>query len=277
MDVDLEPLLTNAVQELFRNRIALLRNNLKGRLDPARQCLHVVCHDHAGPKPIGPEPDERDSPHRPSFHRQSHQGFNDALHCPVDRPGGKGQFFPSAKVQLLDASAPRRRQKVSKDVVRVSPRALAGSCTARLAGARIALQPQVFNDFSGIEGDPLQGTGDLNAIHCVIKAVGGKFCTKTSGRSPVANVVFAKFEIAGVLGKIFRQGELGEFRRTEVVVHEGLTHNPRHSPCSTPKRSSTCVLQDRSSQASRSQNNLITTPRYSSSAHVPIKHLPNNR
>src|SRR5438128_12437365 len=113
VDVDLEPAISDLLEEALGDGVSFLRYDLEGGLDPRRiiqihplraeipasQLFDIVGHDCAACRTIRPRPDHRYSVNPWCLHRQRQPPLEDPLPCSIDRPVRYGNVLPVARAR----------------------------------------------------------------------------------------------------------------------------------------------------------------------------------
>src|SRR5438445_8362581 len=166
VDVDLEPAISDLLEEALGDWVAFLRHDLEGGLDPRRiiQIHHVraeipagplfdiVGHDGAACRAIRPKPDERYSVNPLCLHRQGQQPLEDPLHCSIDWPVRKGNLLPIAQARSLKVLPDCNRQERPQPIIEVLDHwTVTEPSPASISIVSVALMTEVLDDFVRVE------------------------------------------------------------------------------------------------------------------------------
>src|ERR1700722_3216499 len=109
-------------------------------------------HDQATRRTLGPEPDERDTPHAASFHRKPKNFLVNVVHCEVHRPVWKSQFSPSAEIDFLKVPANGHGQQVANAVVGLANQGMIDHSTLLCPRVvYIPLRTEVLDDLTRVK------------------------------------------------------------------------------------------------------------------------------
>src|SRR5215471_15879539 len=117
--VEFKPSSPDLAEKFLGDGISFFRNNLEGRFDAngivevhqlraevsSGQLIHIMRHDDATRRAIGPKPDEGQLLYAQGRHRASEKLFEELFDCSVDRPARKRDLVPAVQRYSLDLPA----------------------------------------------------------------------------------------------------------------------------------------------------------------------------
>src|SRR5256712_2152020 len=217
VDVDLEPAISDLLEEALGDGVAFLRYDLEGGLDPRRiiqihhlraeipasQLLDIVGHDCAAFRTIRPKPDERYSVNPLCLHRQGQQPLEDTLHCSIDRPVRKGNVLPIAQARSLKVLPDCNRLERPQPIVDVLDHwTVTEPSLASISVVLVAFMTKVLDDFVRIERESERQSVRDDVRECIIELICGALSSETRRGLPEAHRVWTKTKITAILRQL---------------------------------------------------------------------------